>query len=115
MTWILLAPGLILCGVFVGWPLVELVLLSFSKTDFITSRFVGLDNYVAMFTDPAFLTAGVNSFFYTILIGTMQVGGAIALSLLVCHLPKRWHDFTRVAFYLPVLAAGIIKIGRAHI
>jgi ABC-type sugar transport system permease subunit len=108
MKYILLIPALILFCLFVVWPMVELVKMSFTKTDFITTTFVGIDNYLAMLENPAFITAGVSSIIYTILLIIGQVGGAVVIALIVCKLEKKWIDFSRIAFYLPVLSAGLI-------
>jgi multiple sugar transport system permease protein len=78
------------------------------KTDFITRSFVGMGNYLALVNDEAFRTATVNSLAYIALLVPGQVGGALLIALLVCNMGKRWKDFTRISFYLPVLAAGVI-------
>jgi multiple sugar transport system permease protein len=88
--------------------MIELVNMSLTKTDFITTEFVGLDNYLAIFEDQAFITSGINSIFYTILMIIGEVGGAVFLALVTCRLSKKWQDFSRIIFYLPVLSAGLI-------
>ena len=107
LKYIFLFPALLLAGVFIFWPLLELFIYSFQKTNFITTRFVGLKNYTDLFNNKAFLQSIKNSFFYIILLVIGQIGGATFLSLLVCNLSKKWHDFIRFAFYIPIITAGV--------
>ena len=62
--WLFLAPGLIMFGVYVLWPIVESVTLSFydwnglyNRDGEFTGRFVGMGNYAELMTDPAFETS----------------------------------------------------------
>ena len=108
MMWALLAPAVVLCVLFTLWPLVEVVRLSLQTTDFITTRFVGLQNYARIFRDPAFLRSIANSGWYILFTTVLRVGGALLIVLQVVDLPKRWHDGARFAFFIPGLCAGII-------
>ena len=108
MKYVLLAPVLLFSSVFVFWPLGELFILSTLRTNFITSQFVGFDNFVRIATDTVFLRSVVNSLVYMVLLVLLTVGGALCIALLVMKEPKRWHDVTRILVYLPMLTAGII-------
>ncbi len=55
----LLLPASIMLAVFIGWPLVQLIVMSFQKFGReqifgAPPEFVGLDNYIAVLTDPQF-------------------------------------------------------------
>ena len=78
------------------------------KTDFISSSFVGFDNFIHTFTDPVFMRSWLNSFGYTIFMAGVAPLIALVISLTVFTLPKRWHDISRIIFWVPSLAAGII-------
>jgi multiple sugar transport system permease protein len=108
MKWFLIAPAFILLALFFLWPLATEIKYSLQKTDFISSEYVGLRNYQKAFQSEAFRRAWINSFFYMALLVVGQTGAAITIALIVCFLPKRWHDLTRLILYVPVLAAGII-------
>lgn len=108
MKYALLVPAVLLFAVFVAWPLVELVRLSLTETDFITTQFVGLANYAAAFKDRAFLLSVANSAVYMVLMIAMSTGGALLIVLLVVDARKRWHDAARLVFYVPMLSAGVI-------
>lgn len=106
--YILMAPALLFCAVFVLWPIVDLLWLSVHKTDFIQTKFVGLGNYVKALESNQFWQAIGNSALYIVLITVGQVGLAIIVALSVMSMKKRWIDFTRIASYLPALTAGVI-------
>ncbi len=108
VKYLFILPAILLTLIFIIWPLFELFKLSLYKTNFITTKFVGLENYLMIFQDPKFVQSIVNSLFYIILLVIGQIGGATFLSLLVCNLSKKWHDFTRFAFYIPLLSSGLI-------
>jgi ABC-type sugar transport system permease subunit len=105
---VLVAPAFIFFLAFVAWPVAELFKLSLTKTDFITTEWVGLGNYRAMLGDEVFRQAALNSLAYMCLLVPGQVGGALLIALLAWNQRKGWLDFTRIAFYLPTLAAGAI-------
>src|SRR5690349_21701577 len=55
----LLTPAFIMLAVFIGWPLIQLVIMSFQKFGRAQifgapPEFIGLDNYLAVLTDPEF-------------------------------------------------------------
>jgi ABC-type sugar transport system permease subunit len=108
MKYVLLAPLVLVFGVFVAWPLFEVVGLSLTETNFITSDFVGLANYRDTFRDRSFATAVVNSAAYIVLVCAVQVGTALTLCLLAVDASKRLRDVGRFLFYAPQITAGVI-------
>ena len=108
IKWALLAPAVILCVVFLLWPMVEVGKMSLTRTNFVITKFVGLQNYRRIFTDAPFLRSIVNSVIYILLCVPAQVGGALLIVLAVMDLPKKWHDGVRFIFYIPSLSAGMI-------
>jgi len=108
MKYALIAPALILAALFTLWPLAEIVRLSLTQTNFITTQWVGLANYRAAIADADFRLSILNSGLYIVLLVTMVVGGALVVALTAFPLGKRWHDATRFVFYIPALSAGVI-------
>lgn len=104
----LILPAVVLCGLFVVWPLVELGVLSVQRTNFMTSKFVGFENYSRAFRDATFRRAAINSLLYIALLVVMSVGGALAVTLIAMREGKRWQDATRILLYIPMLAAGVV-------
>lgn len=63
-----LLPSILLFGAFVFYPLFRTIYLSFFLTDAkgATTVFVGLENYIYMFTDPIFLKSIKNTFLFVL-------------------------------------------------
>ncbi len=84
---LLLVPALAFIGIFVVFPLVWSVILSFTDYSLIGRRavewgFIGFTNYIRILSDTVFRDSVINSFLFTIfsaLIGQAFLGLAIAL------------------------------------
>lgn len=78
-----LLPSILLFSVFLFYPLFKTIYLSFFLTDAkgATTVFVGLDNYIALFTDPIFLKSIKNTFLFVLY--TVPVTVLISLFLAV--------------------------------
>ncbi|MFD0821365.1 carbohydrate ABC transporter permease, partial [Micromonospora zhanjiangensis] len=79
------APNFVLLGVFSYWPVVYNGYLSLTDWNMIApvKRFVGLDNYVDMFTGAEFRDVMVNTAYFMVgvVAGSMALGLAVALLL----------------------------------
>jgi multiple sugar transport system permease protein len=84
-----------------------LVLAGFSVTDYklgaLSTRFVGLGNFVKAFHDPVFLRALANTAIYAAIVIPLGVFLALGVALLVYN-RKRSRAFWEVAYFLPVTA-----------
>jgi raffinose/stachyose/melibiose transport system permease protein len=105
----LLAPGLAISCLFAVYPMVNVVVLSFLRWNGLTttSQFVGLDNYVQVFTqDPVFWTAARNTILWTAMsvVFPPAIGFLLALALNQ-NIPGRAP--LRALFYMPVIIAPI--------
>ncbi|MCG7308868.1 carbohydrate ABC transporter permease [Brachybacterium sp. ACRRE] len=105
-----LAPALVLYAVFLVYPMIDAVRLSFfewSGFRIEKPEFVGLENYVRLFTaDPVFWTALRNSVIWVI--ASLLVPTVIAL-LLALGLNRRMlgRNLMRAVFYIPAVFASI--------
>lgn len=111
MKFLLLLPVALFYAFFTAWPLAEVIKLSLYKTNFITTKFVGLDNYIIALSDPDFIRSTGNSLFYTAILVPGQLLVAIFFTLELYNMSKKWQDISRMIFYIPTLAAGIIISG----
>ncbi len=67
-------------------------------------RFVGLDNYIDVLTDPVFWRALFNVTYFAVLVVPIQCGFALAMALLINQaLPGR--NFFRGALFLPAITS----------
>jgi raffinose/stachyose/melibiose transport system permease protein len=106
---VLLAPALAVYCVFAVYPMLNVVVLSFMRWNGLTatSHFIGIDNYVAVFTqDPVFWTAARNTILWTAMsvVFPPAIGFALALALNQNILGR---GPLRALFYMPVIIAPI--------
>ncbi|MCP2004754.1 UNVERIFIED_ORG: multiple sugar transport system permease protein [Buttiauxella agrestis ATCC 33320] len=80
----LLAPSLLLLGGLVAWPMLSNIEISFLRLPLnpnISSRFIGLENYLNILSDTAFWHSLWTTFWYTALVvlGSSGLGLGVAL------------------------------------
>ncbi len=98
-----LMPTIVLIGVYIYGPILYSIYLSFFKTTMLApTRFVGLQKYVDVVTDPLFWTSLTNTLYYSVgsVVLTLVLGLAVAL-LLFERLPGR--DLVRTAMFVPYI------------
>ena len=71
------------------------------------SRWVGLDNFISVFTQPVFYRAMFNSFLYVALSLVIGFFLPILLALALNEIP-RFGTFFRTVFYLPAMTSSIV-------
>ena len=105
VPYLLLAPALLLLAVFVYLPIAENVRYSLHQWSSLspTWRFVGIDNYLALFADPIFWRAIGNNLIYAAVSLAVQVGfGLVLAAVLEAGLmPDRLSSFFRISFFIP--------------
>ncbi|WP_331542846.1 sugar ABC transporter permease [Propionicimonas sp.] len=105
---IFLLPPLVLYGVAVLFPIIQSLFLSFFAWDGITDlRFVGLDNYVRMFTgDGVFWRAFANTLGYLAICLVLQLGGALVVASLLIAL-RRGAEAVKTLYLLPAVISTV--------
>ena len=106
---LLLAPALLVYGLFALYPMLNVVVLSFMRWNGLTptAQFVGLNNYAEVFTqDPVFWLAVRNTIVWTAMsvVFPPAIGFLLALGLNQ-NIPLRAP--LRALFYMPVIIAPI--------
>ncbi|MBO4716707.1 MAG: sugar ABC transporter permease [Spirochaetales bacterium] len=105
--WVLIFPTLVGLVVFRLIPIVSSLVLSFTKWNLITDpKFLGLKNYVDLFTDPDFWKILGN----TLKITVGYVAGSMVFGLLLALLVNnkiRGMNFFRAAIYMPVITSSV--------
>lgn len=82
IAYIFILPFFIIFTYFYFFPVFKVVADSFTDYDLFTKRnYIGIDNYINMFSDDRFIKSVYNTFFYSIftLFPTMAIGLIIAL------------------------------------
>lgn len=104
-----IAPAYLFFTIFVLYPLLQGLYLSFFRAGLTPERtFVGLDNFVRLARDEAFVYAIRNTFLFVLGIVPLAMAISIAVAVLVYPLGNRAQSFYRLAFYLPGVASGVI-------
>ena len=106
----LLAPGVVLVGVVLIYPLVANLFLSFwewSFGDFSTLRFVGFDHYIKLFTsDPFFWRSLRFTILFTIVTMAIEIAVGVAIATLI-HSLRRGKAVVMSVVLLPYVAASL--------
>jgi len=114
--WLFGAPYLVFAIVVFAYPLVFAIYMSFFDYFFsapgveVDKPFVGLDNYVAVLTDPAVLQSFGNVLVFLVINVPLTVVLSIVLAAAlnkVVHL----RTFLRVSYYVPYVTASVALVG----
>lgn len=105
-AWVLMAPALVLLGLFVFYPIVgSLPLMFFDYSVIGDAKFIGFGNFVKMFDDHEFWAAMKNSVLFVVIVPIIQVL-AIMLAFFV-NRPLRGMKAFRTLLYLPVVTSMV--------
>jgi raffinose/stachyose/melibiose transport system permease protein len=114
-TWLWVLPAVVLLIVFVYYPILDNIRLSFYSWSAFSAQpaFVGLDNYTTAATDPVFWRSLRNNVLYAVISLVFQVGLALVLAALleeVVH--QRLRGILRTVYFIPatisITVAGIL-------
>lgn len=97
------SPFIIGFLIFVAWPMAYSLWLAFQRWDLISPpRFVGLDNFQRMLTDPIAQISLYNTAFYTLFAVPFQLVISFALAMALTQ-GLRFRDLYRAGFYMPII------------
>jgi putative chitobiose transport system permease protein len=104
-----LIPACTIIGLFVIYPALKAIALSFTNFNMVgQSRFVGLENYIRLWSDPFFWSALKNTVLYMIVVVPVLVFAPILLAVLV-NKSIPGIAFIRAVIYLPVITSLAIS------
>lgn len=114
-AWAFVSPAVVLVMIFFFAPVIILLVLSLtnlSSSNFGRPlNFVGLDNYVRMFSDRFFPKILGNTLQYVLLtLGLFNVGMALVLALLSTHVNRQAGYFFRMLWLLPRITPSVLYI-----
>ena len=99
-----IAPALVLFGVFVFFPLIQVFVYSFTEWDGVNPAvFTGLDNYRKLFSYSAFKVANLNGLKFGAVITVYQIVLATIFAIAVSDKRVRCRKFFRTAYFIPVV------------
>ena len=113
-AWLCLLPAIAFLGVFMVYPLVDVLVYSFEEGyNFASQSFwgTGLYNYSYFLHDPYFIQALKNTFIIVIITVPLSTGIALLISLELSSI-KVLRDFFQTVYFLPyvtnTLAVGLV-------
>ena len=107
--WGFLAPALALIGVFFLLPVTAAFLLSVTDFDLYALydrsvvRFVGLDNYSNLISNPDFARALRNTFYFVLVGGPLSISASLGAALLLSAKLAPYKSFFRTVYFAPVV------------
>lgn len=93
-------PAIVILGVFLLYPTVVTIQLSFQDRS--GEGFVGLDNYIRLFTDSATLTAVRNSIAWVIIVPFFAVGIGLIFAVLSDKLGSKTEALSKSFIFMPM-------------
>jgi inositol-phosphate transport system permease protein len=113
-AWGFMSPAAVLVTIFFFMPVIILLWISLtnlSSNNFSNPDFIGLGNYIRLFSDKFFPKILGNTFRYVILtLVLFNVGLALVLALLTTNINRRAGFFFRAVWLLPRLTPSVIYI-----
>lgn len=101
-----LTPALIVLGAFVAWPMLQALQLSFTDSGgFGRVEWVGLDNYVRIFTDSTILGTVLNTAWYALLFTPTAILVALFLAVALNSPGLPLRGLFRTALFLPFIVS----------
>lgn len=108
---VFIGPVLIIQGTFLFAPMINTFILSFTNVSTMGGgQFIGLDNFVRMAGDPAFLAAVGRSLLYVGIIVPTITALAVGLALLLNTLMRGTNTVRTIAFSPMVMPMAIVAI-----
>jgi multiple sugar transport system permease protein len=109
LAFMLLAPTLILLGLFIAYPFVKGIMLSVSNTRVgVPGDFVGLTTFAKVWNDSIFRTAAYNTIVYTAITSVFKLGLGLWLALLL-NRHFKGKAFIRAFILLPFIIPTVLS------
>ena len=83
LPWVLIAPQLLIIGIFFFWPAAQAVLQSFQMEDAfgMSTEWVGLDNFRTLFSDSSYLESFKRTALFSVLVAGVGIATSLALAI----------------------------------
>ncbi len=102
------SPYLLHLSIFVLFPVVFSLLLTFHKWNIISPmEFSGFDNYLRLFSDRLFWRSILNTLVFLSIHIPLQIIGALALAYIL-NTKLLFRAFFRASFFMPVVISGVV-------
>ncbi len=106
--WLIIAPAVLLIGIWNYYPLVRGMVMAFQDYKVAgESEFVGLSNFISLTLDGAFWKALVRTFYFVFLNMVLAFCAPIVLALMLSEIPVGKYLY-RTLFFLPQVTSGLV-------
>ena len=104
--WLLISPFALSLILFFLYALIKTIAYSFTSYDlFNEPKWVGLRNYISLFTDPLFFRALANTFSFSIIVTLIQTTLALLLAVAL-NAQIKAKGFFRTVYYIPSIMSS---------
>ena len=104
--YVFIGPWLIGLVLFTAGPIIASLVMSLTNFDLLhadQTRFVGLDNYIRMTSDPLVRTALIATFKFALIVVPLTMVASLAFALLLNHPKLAFKGPLRALVYMPVM------------
>ncbi|CDM95657.1 MAG: sugar ABC transporter permease [Limnospira sp. PMC 1291.21] len=110
-AWVFLTPALFLMAIFIVWPIIYLIYLSFTQGSFTRSgvEFVGFTNYLRLIVSPDFWQVIGNTIYFTIATVIPSLVIPLALAVMLDQ-TLMFRGFLRTAYFIPSITS-LVAVG----
>lgn len=104
-----IGPGLLVMFLLILYPLIYILMMSFSENGIGQSGFAGLTNFIRLFKNPQFGSAVYNSLRFTISSVVFSFGIGLLLALLINQGGIKGKGLWRSVLFIPWIIPGVVK------
>jgi alpha-glucoside transport system permease protein len=97
---VFILPAVAVVGLFLVYPAIQTVVYSFANDR--STQWVGLDNYVALFSSADFRSALFNNLLWIVVVPTMSVVVGLVVATFADRLSARAESFSKSLIFLPM-------------
>ena len=115
LPWLLVAPQMIVVGVFFFWPAAQALLQSMQLQDSfgLSTQWVGLDNFKTLFADAAYLESFKNTALFSILVAVLGISLSLMLAVFADRVVKgalAYRTMLIVPYAVAPAVAGVLWV-----
>ncbi|MEI3612229.1 carbohydrate ABC transporter permease [Pseudogracilibacillus sp. SO30301A] len=110
-AYILLIPTIIIFILFMFWPFAYTIFLSFYDWNMVspTKEFVGIDNYIAVLSDPITFKVFKNTGVYILILLVINLCIPYVFAYVIDIVLKRWKSFYKATLFLPSVISLVVS------
>lgn len=110
LGYLFLIPSILAFTIFMFYPMVQTIYLSFFDWNLVSpvKKFVGLDNYIALFTNPNTWKIMKNTVLYIAVLLVINLVMPYILSFILSVIIKKGKSFYKAVFFLPSVISLVV-------